>query len=512
MPVNDGGTFITGYEYSLDGGVTFQQDEAPNVGADSNDSQDKPYLIISRLTNAVTYPVVIRALNYAGAGAKSNTKAGRPVGVPPAPRIITAASTPNGALVTFSPPISNGGATITNYGYVVTTENAEDVWGEYSPVTTVSPLVIPGLLNGVRYAITIFAINSYGYGEHSSEASVIPGAPSAPHITTVIGRNEELLVNFTTPSSTGGAPITNYLYSLDSGATYNTTETTTSPISIRELINGESYRVRLRAQNSLSKSAPSNIVTAKPTNLPSAPTINSITTQEGAVLLYFSPPTITGGAAIQGYQYALDNINFVQTIGTTSPLSISGLNIGQTYSFYIRAFNIFGTGESSQAVTTTLGTPGAPSIDFITSTPTSVEIAYTPPYDGGSALLNHEYSLNSGAWVPLNPASTESPLILTSQLTANTRYSIRIRGINARGAGMPSNEAQVAKGLSTEPQISSIRPENGTLTLNILPPGNHVQPIVDYKYNVYTDIDNNNYIAFGATTFPITSLTIPIND
>jgi hypothetical protein len=53
-------------------------------------------------------------------------------------------------------------------------------------------------------------------------------------------------------------------------------------------------------------------------------------------------------------------------------------------------------------------------------------------------------------------------------------------------------------------------PENSTLTLNILPPGNHVQPIVDYKYNVYTSTDTGVYTPFNVTTFPVTSLTIPI--
>jgi hypothetical protein len=63
--------------------------------------------------------------------------------------------------------------------------------------------------------------------------------------------------------------------------------------------------------------------------------------------------------------------------------------------------------------------------------------------------------------------------------------------------------------MNNVPVIDSVQPADGTLILDILAPGNHSKPIVDYKYNIYTDVDEGIYVPFNATVFPITSLTIP---
>ena len=400
-----------------------------------------------------------------------------------------------------------------NYSYTVRNPAGVERTEILSPASTVSPINVTGLTVGEQAIIKIRAINSYGAGTYSSEFSVTPGAPAAPTITSITGVDSSLIVYFNPPASIPEFPITGYEYSLDSGATYIKVEGTTSPLTITGLINETTYSVQLRTVNSISNSAPSSGVNGKPTNLPSAPTITDVSTNQGITLIYFNPPINDGGLDIAGYKYSQDGGIFTSANSTTSPLSLSGLTVGETYKLYVRAFNISGDGGVSAAFSVTIGAPTAPTIDFVDSTATAVELTFTLPSDEGSPLLNIEYSLNgSSSWVPVNPAITEGPLILDSALTANTRYSIRLRATNAYGSGAPSNVVYVSKGLGTIPQIASIQPENGTLTLNILPPGNHTQPIVDYKYNVYTDVDLGVYTSFNASTFPITSLTIPIND
>lgn len=512
-PASDGGSFITGYQYSLDGGQTFVDSREHSVGATQSDSQEAPYIIITDLINGTSYPIVLRALNYIGAGSNSNLMTGKPVGTPPAPSIISASSTPTGAIVRFTPPSSNGGAAITNYAYTVKNATGTERPVAVSPAITASPLSITGLTVGEKAVIKILAINSYGNGTLSSEVSVIPGAPSAPTITSLTGVDSALIVKFTQPNSATEPPVTSYEYTIDAGVTYFKLATTTSPFRISDLINGKSYSVQLRAVNTVSSSSLSNVVSGSPTNLPSAPSITGVSTTDGLVSVYFTPPANDGGSAVLGYKYSSDGTSFTSAYGTTSPIIFEGLAVGLTYNLYIKAFNVSGDGTTSAAFPVTIGAPSAPSIDFINATSTSVELSFTLPADGGSPLLNIEYSLNgSSSWTPVNPPITESPLILSSALTANTRYAISLRATNDRGAGIPSNTVYIAKGLADIPEIASVQPENGTLTLNILPPGNHTQPIVDYKYNVYTDVDLGVYTSFNASTFPITSLTIPIND
>lgn len=512
VPVSDGGSFITGYEYSLDGGATFKESGGINTGASQGDSSESPYIIVSNLNNGTSYSVVLRAANYVGLGASSNTLIGKPIGAPPAPIITSISSLPAGAVVRFTPPSSNGGAAITNYAYKVTNSAGVITTTKISPAVTTSPITISGLVAGEKTVISLQAINSYGSGDFSAGFSIIPGAPSAPTIVKVTGIDSALVVSFTAPINPT-SPILSYEYSLDSGVTYVKVEGTTSPITITGLTNSTNYSVQLRALNAVSGSSPSNVVTGKPTNLPSAPTITQFASHEGAGLIYFTPPTKDGGLSIEGYKYSSDGISYTTVNNATSPINVPGLVIGTSYKLYLKAFNRVGDGEVSAPLSVTVGAPSAPSIDFINSSSSAVEISFTLPDDNGSPLLNHEYSLNgSSSWVPLSPPSTESPLILSNVLTANTRYSINIRAVNERGAGIASNTVYIAKGISNIPQIESVQPENGTLTLRILPPGNYTQPIVDYKYNVYTDVDSGVYTSFNASTFPITSLTIPIND
>jgi hypothetical protein len=512
-PANDGGSFITGYQYSVDGGLTFKESNEQSTGATQEDSPEAPYIIIDKLFNGTSYAVILRAMNYVGVGATSNTVTGKPIGTPPAPTITSASSTPGGALVRFTPPSTNGGSAITTYAYFTQDSAGIEKTVVISPAVTASPITITDLPVGERVVIKICAVNSYGNGTFSAEASVIPGAPAVPTITSVTGIDRALVVKFTPAASTAGAPATSYEYSTDAGLTYFKTAGTTSPFTISNLVNGSSYSVQLRAVNAVSSSSPSNVVSGQPTNLPTAPTITGVTSHEGYVLMYFTPPVNDGGLAVLGYKYSLDGVVFTSGNSTASPLNLPGLNIGTTYNLYVKAFNVSGDGATSAAFPVTIGTPAAPSIDFIDSNNTAVTVSFTLPEDGGAPLLNIQYALNgSSSWVPVNPPITESPLTLTSALTANTRYTISIRAVNSRGPGTPSNTVSIAKGLSSAPQIESILPENGTLTLNILPPGNYTQPIVDYKYNVYTDTDAGIYTPFNATTFPITSLTIPIND
>lgn len=68
-PTNNGGTPITNYAYSIDNGVTFTE-VAP--------AQTTSPIVITGLTNGVTYPVVIYAINAQGNGANSNTVNGTP--------------------------------------------------------------------------------------------------------------------------------------------------------------------------------------------------------------------------------------------------------------------------------------------------------------------------------------------------------------------------------------------------------------------------------------------------
>ena len=86
---------------------------------------------------------------------------------------------------------------------------------------------------------------------------------------------------------------------------------------------------------------------------PEAPTITSVTGGEDSVSVAFNAPARDGGAAIENYKYSVDGTNYValSPAATTSPLVISGLTFGQTYSITLKAVNAQGDGTASNAVT-----------------------------------------------------------------------------------------------------------------------------------------------------------------
>jgi hypothetical protein len=179
--------------------------------------------------------------------------------------------------VAFTGSASNGGAAITNYDYSID-DGAN--WVTPSPASITSPLVIPSLTNGTAYPVKLRARNSAGGGAASTAVSGTPAgaasAPGAATISSITAGDTQLSVAFTAPTSNGGAPITNYDYSIDDGATWVTpsTPSTSSPLVITGLTNETSYQVKIRARNSVGGGTASIAVSGTPASTPSSPPQN----------------------------------------------------------------------------------------------------------------------------------------------------------------------------------------------------------------------------------------------
>ena len=348
------------------------------------------------------------------------------------------------------------------------------------------------------------------YPDDSADGSVVisysTGAPAAPTAVSGVAGDGSVAVSWTAPSNTGQSPVSDYVieYALASDPTNWTTFTdgvsTATSATVTGLSDDTAYVFQVSAVNTAGQgdaSAPSDPVT--PIGVPSAPTITSVTAQDGALSLAFTAPS--SGSAPTTYEYQLNGVGaWVTALAATSPLQIAGLTNGTLYSVQIRANSVVGEGAASAASS---GTPealaGAPSISSTSTGVGTAIVSFTPGYSGGVTISDYEYELNdSGTWT--STAQTTSPLTITGLSNATT-YAIAIRAVTSSGGGAASADASVTTpGTPAAPTVGSIVTGDTTLSIPFTAGATGGSSITSYQYQLVT---SGSWITASSSASPI---------
>jgi hypothetical protein len=164
--------------------------------------------------------------------------------------------------------------------------------------------------------------------------------------------------------------------------------------------------------------------------------------------------------------------------------------------------------------------PYAPILDSLTASDGAISATFTLGNSGGSALLNHEYSLDDGVtWSPWPNGSITSPLNI-SNLTNGVEYQVKIRAVNAIGAGAESNmlavtplapvivvAAPVQTAESTTTVVSSSTTVFVVTTVKRNPAGRGTTTTVARRAVTTTVASRNGQIATTTTTVITTTTT-----
>jgi len=314
-PVDDGGRAITGYkiETSIDAGSTWTTSVA-NTGSTSTTT------VVTSLTNGAPTTFRISAINVLGTSGPSPLATAVPRTIPDAPTGLGVTPGNGWVVASWTAPASNGGSAIT--GYKVETSTDGLVWTVAIADTgsTSTSALIGSQPNGTPVRVRVSAINVAGTSVPSTQATGTPRTtPGAPTITAVTPGNRQLTVAFTPPTDNGGAAITNYEYSVDGGTTWVVVSpvTTTGPVVINRLANGDPITVQLRAINPAGSGAAATGSPATPAAMPVVPAGSA------------SPSTGANGGSllVDGVEQPLVVTDTSDLPGNTSPegtLRVSG--------------------------------------------------------------------------------------------------------------------------------------------------------------------------------------------
>jgi hypothetical protein len=302
------------------------------------------------------------------------------------------------------------------------------------------------ILNRYTDMSSVVAMGNYAGRSFTGRDATVPDTPLS--VTGVIGNG---IVTITvTDGADGGSPIIGYAYSIDNAAGPYTDIPYSSPFEIGELTNGTTYTLYIKAKNAIGYSVNPASITLTPATVPDPPTLDPAVTSDMMISIAFTSPANDGGSPVTGHKYSVDGGSYNTVMPSNSPLVLTGLVNGQSYTVRMKATNSLGDSNPSDAV---IGIPSrvpfAPLITGITPGNMSLNVAFTAGQTGGAAITNYEYSTDNGStFKALSPVDTTSPITITTLsssgfpavlLSNDTTYQVQIRAVNARGSGIASN-------------------------------------------------------------------------
>ena len=162
-PASDGGAKVANYHVtctSSDGGRLGQREGT------------KSPIFVAGLTPAKTYTCTVAARNRVGLGANSDPSAAVVVlaSAPGAPAITAATAGVRSVKLTFTKPLSDGGAKITSYRAKCTSSDGGKPGARDG---LKSPIVVGGLSAGKTYTCTVAARNRAGLGTASAPSTAV---------------------------------------------------------------------------------------------------------------------------------------------------------------------------------------------------------------------------------------------------------------------------------------------------------------------------------------------------
>lgn len=350
-PVNTGASEIVGYTIT------------PSVGSPITVSNILT-ATFTGLASGTPLTFTVRAINSNGASDESS--ASSPVtpteltsGVPSSVLNVTGVPRVASAIISWSPPISEGSSPITGYKVICIPDNKKP---NLAPATARSLTVI-GIKNAVKTMYTVVAINASGQSD--SVALTSYPLPGAPKVKAVRGASGTIKLSWTAKPSNIASPITGYDVSVVSPLPTPTGMLIPTPlvtatggsVSVVGLTNGTPYVFLVKAISAIGTGPGKPIKAIIPASIPDRPTSFTGIKAVKAAGLSWVAPTNTGGLPLTGYiiSYTLAGVVKTVKLKLVTSTIIKGLTNDIAYSFTIQSTTAAGSSIVGSPVTVTPG-------------------------------------------------------------------------------------------------------------------------------------------------------------
>ncbi|MGA1872434.1 MAG: fibronectin type III domain-containing protein [Thermoplasmatota archaeon] len=385
--------------------------------------------------------------------------------------------------VSWSPPADDGGYPV--LGYTLYRGETPDLMvslAELSPTET--KYIDEGIVPGSVHFYTVAASNTLGPSVVSEPLEATgQTVPSSPRDLNLVPLDQRVRIEWKAPELDWGIPVEGYsiyrgteagemslVQELDDG--YRTfTDTVT---------NGIGYFYSVIASNIHGEGDPAGPLETMATGIPGVVRNASFEIGDGAVTLFWEPPSTDGGLRIETYRvYRGTDIDSLDTefvlASNAGTFKDGGLENGVTYYYKITSSNSKGESAPSAAIIATPGrVPDRISQLVVQPGLESATLTWTNPEDlGGREGLNIQ--LYRGTSVSSMSPQDTIPFIKTSYtdkgLIPGKVYYYALTVINPLGEGARSPAVStIVLGPPSAPAISSFESGAHTINLSWVPP------------------------------------------
>ncbi|MDG6224149.1 MAG: fibronectin type III domain-containing protein [Candidatus Thermoplasmatota archaeon] len=484
------------------GGLTILQYRLNRTSQDGtmmrNLTAPRSGFVDTSLRNGIEYEYTLYALNEIGASPPSSPISGVPRTLPNAPIWVNITAGPGSILLEWVPPQDDGGAEVINY-HVHRGRVGEMLELHANLSSSETSYNDTDVQNGITYRYRLSALNSEGESSLSEERSAKPeDAPFAPRNLSALSSSRTVKLVWDPPESDGGSRITGFRIfggpAAGGPVLMGSVGRGVFEFTNGSLTNGVTYSFFVTCFNAVGESPPSEIVTAKPLSVPSAPRELTLVSGDSMVTLEWQPPLDNGGSPITHYivqrgwtQAGL--LNLVNVTPDTRTYIDEDVENGLTYFYAVKAANEAGLSVSSGSLSAVPeGLPGPPSIPSVTARRGFVEISWSAPQDNGGSKITEirVYRRSEGSDFEMVHGDTAlQGLFMDTDVTNGVTYEYRLTSVNRNGEGPPTDIlSAMPTGLPQAPISLTAVFIDGGVRLEWDPPsGDGGSPVL--SYNIY---------------------------